>query len=377
MVLNLIKKGNIMSECLVLHVSKTSLAGAPIRIVNALNKYTDYTARLINFMPSSLMDDTNVFEEDLNWQSSSDKPIIRDLIKKADIIHFHHFMDLEFYNPFLINFFKETKPSCKFLRHFHTDKQFIMRNDLDFNKFYPKDNLPRVVIPHYPERTFMDCTIVPNIIPINEAYCMPKTVENKKPIVAYSASMRTSYKKERWATKGYPEVTAKLRELSSKLDFELIEIVGKTFEKAMEIKQNADIVIGDVVTGSYHLTELEALSLGKPCLTYLDGRSVMTFINTFKSSDIPFVNVNIDNLEPALEALIRNKDLRINLGAFSRKWIEKYYNDELLIKHFVELYEKLLNDKPLTRENCFEYTDVKEFLYNEVYDYNWQRLSAE
>ena len=87
--------------------------------------------------------------------------------------------------------------------------------------------------------------------------------------------------------------------------------------------------------------------------------------------------MNIDNLEPALEALIKNKDLRTNLGAFSRKWIEKYYNDELLIKHFVELYEKLLNDKPLTRENCFEYADVKEFLYNAVYDYNWQRLSEE
>jgi len=41
-------------EKLVLHVSKTSLAGAPIRIVNALNKYTDYKARLANFMPSAI-----------------------------------------------------------------------------------------------------------------------------------------------------------------------------------------------------------------------------------------------------------------------------------------------------------------------------------
>ena len=34
---------------------------------------------------------------------------------------------------------------------------------------------------------------------------------------------------------------------------------------------NADIVIGDIVTGSYHLTELEALSMGKPSLMYTIG----------------------------------------------------------------------------------------------------------
>lgn len=366
-----------MAKALVLHISKTSLAGAPIRIVNALNKYTDYAARLVNFMPSELKDGTEVFEEDLNWQNAQDKNEIRNLIKQADIIHFHHFMDLEFFNPFLINFLKETKPGCKFLRHFHTDKQYIAKNDLDFNKFFPKDATPRVVIPHYPERTFMDSVIVPNIIPIYEEYCMPKKVENKKPVVAYSASNKTSYKKERWATKGYPEVSAKLKDLSEKLGFELVEIVDMNFKQAMEVKQNADIVIGDIVTGSYHLTELEALSLGKPCLSYLDGRSVMTFMNTFKSADIPFVNVNIDNMEQALEALINNKDLRENLGKFSREWIEKYYSDEILVKSFMDVYEKLLNDEALCRDESSRFPDVKDFLYNRVYDYNWQRFSEE
>ena len=362
-------------EKLVLHVSKTSLAGAPIRIVNALNKYTDYKARLANFMPSAIDGEIQIYEEDLNWQIESDKSIIRDLVKKADIIHFHHFMEMEFYNPFLINFLKETKPGCKLLRHFHTDKDYISRTDLDFNKYYPNDKLPRVVIPHYPERTFLDCSILPNILPINESYCMPKDVNNTKPIVVYSASNRTSYKQERWATKGYPEVIEKLEHLSEELNFELVEIVRKPFFEAMEIKQNADIVIGDIVTGSYHLTELEALSMGKPTLTYLDGRSVMTFINTFKTKDIPFVNVNIDNLEYALCDLVKNKNLCRNIGNFSREWMEKFYDDKVLIKSFTNIYDKLLNGENIVREGYPEHKDAKEFLYNRVYDYNWMRIT--
>lgn len=367
-----------MNKKLVLHISKTSLAGAPIRIVNALNKYTDYSARLANFMPSFLGDDCSnqIYDEDLNWQIEADKKIIRDLVKQADIIHFHHFMELEFYNPFLINFLKETKPNCKLLRHFHTDKQYISKNDLDFNKYFPNDKLPKVVIPHYPERTFMDCSILPNIIPIHDKLYTPQNTNNEKVVVAYSASNKTSYKQERWATKGYPEVIEKLKDLSQKLDFELTEIVKMPFNQAMQTKQTADIVIGDIVTGSYHLTELEALSMGKPSLTYLDGRSVMTFMNTFKTSEIPFVNVNLDNLEYALKDLVENKTLRNNIGQFSRKWIEKYYDDSILIKEFTNIYDKLLNGENLKRAGYNEDIDVKEFLYNRVYDYNWLRLTS-
>ncbi len=364
-----------MTEKFVLHISKSSLAGAPIRIVNAINQYTDYRARLLNFVPSEINNETQIYDEDLSWQSEDDKKLARELIKKADIIHFHHFMDLEFYNPFVINFLKETKSECKFLRHFHSDKSYIEKTDLDFKKIYPNDKVPRIVIPHYPERGFMDCVIVPNIIPIWEKYCSPVTTDNPKPVVVYSASNKTSYKVERWATKGYPEVMEKLSELKDKLGFELKTIAGIPFKEAMKIKQNADIVIGDIVTGSYHLTELEGLALGKPTLSYLDGRSVMTFVKTFKTDDIPFVNVNIDNLEFALEDLVTNKELRANLGNFSRKWIEKYYDDRVLIKNFTDIYDKLINDIPFSREGCDEDKDVKEFLYHRVYDYNWRRIS--
>lgn len=359
----------------VLHLAKTSLAGAPIRIVEALNKYTNYSARLATYLPITLPNGEYMFREDITWQNPKQRSELLELAKNADIIHMHHYMNTDLTNPFMIDFNKITKPTCKILRHFHSSHSYIAKTEIRFEDNYQKDNLPKVVIPHYPERTFMNLDIVPNIIPIKEPLYMPCETNNTKLKIVYSASNKASRKSDRWATKGYPEVSAVLKQLSEKYDFEYIEINNLTFTKAMEIKKQADIVIGDVVTGSYHLTELEALSQGKPTITYLDGRSVMTFMNTFKTQDIPFINANIDSLEQVISDLISDREFLKQIGKFSRAWIEKYYDDSVLINKFVEIYDKILENKDITRENTKEFYHVKEFLYNTVYDYDWKRTA--
>lgn len=75
---------------LVVHLTYTPLAGAPIRIVNALNAFTNVKARLINLNPNAY--NSRVFPEDLIWQQ--DKNIALSLISAADIIVCHHPMDL-------------------------------------------------------------------------------------------------------------------------------------------------------------------------------------------------------------------------------------------------------------------------------------------
>ena len=361
---------------LVLHIARTSLAGAPIRIVDALNKHTKYEARLAVYLPIRLSDERLMFREDISWENPNQRIEVVELARRADVIHMHHYMNTDITNPFMLDFDHLKKPTCKILRHFHSDRDFLSKTEIRFEESLKKDKNPKVVIPHYPERTFPDLDIVPNIIPINNELYKPVITNNEKPKVVYSASNRTSSKGTRWATKGYPEVSPLLKNLSEKYNFEYIEIHNMTFKDAMLIKQQADIVIGDVVTGSYHLTELEALAQGKPTITYLDGRSVMTFMNTFKTNDIPFVNADINNLEYAIKDLVENPDLRQQIGSFSREWIEKYYDDSELIKKFVQIYDDILSDKPILRKNAENHTAVKNYLYNRVYDYNWLRSNS-
>ena len=199
-------------EKLVLHISKTSLAGAPIRLSDALNKYTKYKSRLLDFMPLTTEDGLYKYPEDLNWHDNAQREEAKKLIKEADIIHFHHYIDIRI-NPFLTYFDKEAKAGCKFIRQFHSPYEFINRTEIRFEENYKKDNLPKVVIPHCAERTFLNLDIVPNIIPIDEEYCRPLKTNNKKLRVLYSASCKTPRLQERWATKGYPELRRKLKKL--------------------------------------------------------------------------------------------------------------------------------------------------------------------
>ena len=154
----------------IVFIACTPLAGAPIRIANALNKHTSFDVRMINLNANAY--GKCVFDEDLSWQN--DKEQCLQLIAQADILHFHHYFDIESENnPFGINF-KKVAPNAKILRHFHTELNQICKW-LNCSKVeILNDKYEKVVIPHCPERTFLETYIVPNIIPISEDLLLPK-----------------------------------------------------------------------------------------------------------------------------------------------------------------------------------------------------------
>lgn len=353
---------------LVIHISFTPLAGAPIRIVQALNQYTDYDVRLINFNPSAY--GTRTFPEDLIWEKDKDECL--ELLSKADIIHAYHFFDFENDNgPFGFNLKQFVKKDCKFVRQFESSLDFVSRCGFTKEKII-NDKYPKIVIPHYPERTFLDAFVVPNIIPINDKILLPKHNENDAVEVFFSASDSNSMWDYRWDAKGLPEVFAKFNSLKTEAKFNLSVIQNTPYEECQKLKQNSDIVIGDTTTGSYHLTDLEALAMGKPTFTYLDGRTQMVLQTLLGCADLPFVNTRLEEIDLPFIELVNNKKLRTEIGNFSRNWIEKYYNEQKLVKIYEDVYEKLLNDEPIHRQNYLKFKQAKTFLYNNLYDLQWE-----
>ncbi len=357
---------------LILFVTATPLAGAPFRIAQALNKYTNFNVRLINLNPNCY--NTRVFPEDLIWEK--DKNECLELISQADIIQFFHFFDFETENnPFGYNFLKNSKPRTKFIRMFSSCLKTTALSSKHAELEIINDKYPKLVIPHYPERTFLNAFIVPNIIPINDEILTPKPfseIQNKKPVVFYSASLPNSMWTSRWDTKGLPEVCEKFKKLKRRFDFDFRVIQNIPYIQCQKIKQQSDIVIGDIVTGSYHLTDLEALSQGKPVFSYLDSRTQFTLQNLLKCEDLPFINTRLEEIDLPFEELIKNEKLRVEIGSFSRFWIEKYYNEQKLVKFYEEAYQKVLNDEPLIRQNYLDFKTAKRFLYNDLYDLQYK-----
>lgn len=351
-----------MSILKVVHLTLTPLAGAPIRIVNALNKYCDISARLINLDP--LCYGNRVFPEDLVW--NTDKAECLDLLSEANIIHIHHWMDLSCSgNPFGINV-QSLNPKAKVIFHAHSNISFIKElfPDFDINKY------ETVVITHCPERDFINAVKLPNIIDENDPLLVPKELTNEKLKVFFSPSSSTPLTKARWNTKGRGHVLRELKSIQREVDFELIVVENTPYLECMKLKQECDIVIDDVITGSFHMTAIEGLSMGKAVVSFMDGRTSQITTSITKSVDLPIINVRLGDLKDVLKRLMGDRDLLREIGRYSRYWIENHYSAKANSALFEEYYRSYLSDDPRAVPEGF--VEAKRFLASTVNDIIWR-----
>jgi len=80
----------------IVHFSKTPCAGSAIRLVNCLNKYTNYDVRLVDLKK------WGIYDSDLIMSESPD--LINELVNTADIIHFHNYLHYDSNDFYPINF---------------------------------------------------------------------------------------------------------------------------------------------------------------------------------------------------------------------------------------------------------------------------------
>jgi 2-polyprenyl-3-methyl-5-hydroxy-6-metoxy-1,4-benzoquinol methylase len=347
----------------VVHLSLTPLAGAPIRIVDALNRHTACHARLINLHPEAY--GARRFPEDLGWTSDTEE--CRAVLADADILHLHHWVDVEF-SPF--GNLRKLAPRAQILRHFHSVIESISMFTGTDEASIRDDPLPQVVIPHCAERDFPNARVVPNLVPEQDAAYQPKETESHPCRVFFSPTLPCSFKDARWDTKGRPEVLRVLRHLVRRRLIQVDLVEGVPFSEAMSRKGHSDLVVDDIVTGAFHLTSLEALAQGKPTLAFLDARSVSVISELTGASRLPWVNVRLEDAAEVIEALATDPDLRRELGQESRQWIEQWYAEKRMVRHFEAVYDELMETGSLQRANRF--TPAQEWLAKTLNDICWQ-----
>jgi hypothetical protein len=352
----------------VVHITKTPLAGSPIRISDCLNKYSKIESRVINLNPNHY--GKRSFKEDLSWFDDKGKAI--SLIKEADILHFHHYFDYASdENAFGFNFVKSIKKDAKIIMHWHSNPNSII--EFSYNK-YTLDDLNNIeynqmVVAQFHESYYPNAMPVPLIVDTN-INC--EHVQNEKPLIFYSPSNSRPSFWERWETKGKPETLRILKKLKRKglANYMLVENVP--FEECMNLRAKADIVIDDLVTGSFHTTSLEALAMGKVTVSYIDSRTQLVLSELVKTSDIPIVNVSIENAYKVLENLCKNKRVRESISKFSRDWLKKYYNEEVMIKHYISAYEDIVKKSVVKNPRYINHREAKLWLYKDVPDLIWK-----
>ncbi len=351
-----------------MHVSRTPLAGSPIRIVNALNAHTSYKARLIDLSPDAY--GARRFPEDLAW--GADRDLAEEAISTADLVHFHHWFDFESArNPFGFDFRAALKPGAHCLMHWHSSPEYIARNTGASVAELVSLDIPQMVVAQYHEAYYPNACPVPLIVDTESEGIELAGTSEGPPSILFAPSTGLSAHAERWESKGRPEVLKILERLSARGLARLELIEGVAFEECQRVMSRADIVIDDVVTGSYHTTSLEALAMGKVAVAYLDSRTQLVLAELTGSTDLPIVNTHLDQLEVVLEALCRDQSLLTELGTFSRAWILEHHARREMISHYTRGYDELLRGGSIENPRYTSHAGAKAFLYRSLPDIRW------
>jgi hypothetical protein len=324
------------------HFALTPLAGSPIRIVNALNRHTSIRARLVTHDTRAYGPRT--FEEDIDWRTGKEQAL--DALEQADVIVLHHFIDLSD-NPFGIDFGRQIGRGKKVVRQFHAAPATIARTfGCDVARIL-SDPLPQLVVAQYHERHYPRARPVPLLVPIDdEAYTplegRPDGNGPRDPVrIFYGPTFAASAWSSRWDTKGAPETRRLLKRLE-RGPGRIVAVVSRDLPHARSLaeRRRSDIVIDEMVTGSFHTSSLESLAQGVPTFAYLDRRTMRTLMELTGTLDLPWMNFRLEEAEGPLRALAADADLRRELGRNSRRWMERYWREDTLVGH----YERAIAD---------------------------------
>lgn len=278
----------------ILHIKTTPIANAPDALSDAINKYTEHYSIV---------------------QTPLDK-----VDGKFDVILFH-------------NKFFSTKGFNKELIMYHSEPFMV---DLKV-----PEHVTKMVIAQYHANLFefKDCNVVRNIIDFKTDIYNPKEINKIK--IGYSPSNKGSF--GAWHNKGYEQTKKILEELKAeykdKIEYDIITDVP--LEECLRRKSECNIIIDEVVTGSYHRSGLEGLALGKLTICNLSPGVQNILMNATGSETIPFYPANIDNLKIRLRNLIEDDGVYTinNIGDENRKWMEQYWSPEKIINEFLKLME--------------------------------------
>ncbi|MBS4194208.1 glycosyltransferase family 4 protein [Lederbergia citri] len=127
-----------------------------------------------------------------------------------------------------------------------------------------------------------------------------------------------------------------IEKLKQEYNFEYKRIEKMSHEEVINIYKDADIIIDQVLCGSYGLLSVESMALGKPVLTYIRPDLISTF-----PAELPIVNSNPDNLYNQVKMLLDNPDKRKELGMKGRQYVEMYHSHDVVVNQLIDIYMNL------------------------------------
>jgi hypothetical protein len=317
----------------VVNVCDNPIAGSPISLSKALNKWSDNQV-WSRHICSTDRNDSRVYDSDLLLGVHSYEEI-RKVMEEADIFHFHsHYSKQTLFNkhPELWDICL-SKPR---VWQAHSQRSITW---MDIEEGVRDPAARHLVIGQYQPREWPECTPVPNIVDITLPELTPYPREWRGPLrVAYSPS-RIGL--TGWDDKGHAETVPILQKFVDRrlLTAEVIHDVP--YRECLTRRGRAHIAIDEIVTGSYHLCSLEALSQGLATMAGLDMLQLQTIKDISGAEWHPWIIAIPETLKHRLAACVQDPAMVYNTAMMGRRWMEKYWHPRDMCQRYVDIYKEM------------------------------------
>ncbi|WP_453990407.1 hypothetical protein [Bacillus nitroreducens] len=182
---------------------------------------------------------------------------------------------------------------------------------------------------HYVKDYYKNVYVVPLACNVDDFQVAYPSVSNNHPLIIHAPTNREF--------KGSDYVESAITKLHNQGNVFTYHILEKmSHDKALAEYLKADIIIDQLLCGTYGMLSVEAMALGKPVVAFIrdDVRQKLP-------ADLPIVQATPDNLDEVLQGLINDPVRRHEIGKASRMYVEKYHSAERVTNELVNIYEKL------------------------------------
>lgn len=296
----------------VIHIKRTNLAQAPNSIDHVLRFYTPIQSKLVYIE---------------NGDANATKKILNRILKhKVNILHFHNK-----YIPNKQN--NKTKPWPNVtaeLIQYHSPTEYVHLDVPKHVKQYVLNQL-HCTMKEYKHLPILMNPIVTSLHNSNRS--------NNKIRIVYSPSVVVD-RPNPLSNKGFTQTSNILNKIKNKIKNKSVEIdiiYNTPHHICMFRKSMATIIIDECVTGGFHKSSLEGLSLGKVVIAYLSDELKE------KHPNLPIISTHISKLENTLQNLINKGKTELEKqGKENKEWFEKNWSNKVVAKYYQQVYEKLI-----------------------------------
>jgi glycosyltransferase involved in cell wall biosynthesis len=140
------------------------------------------------------------------------------------------------------------------------------------------------------------------------------------------------------------------------LQVELVIIEGRSNDEVADLLQTeADILVEQLIFNGYALSGLEGMSSELPVLSNLDDSEYTQLFYLYSFLDeCPILSTTPYTIKDNLRILVKNPELRKQLGRAGRKYVEKYHSNVTAQYMFGEIYKKIWFNQEINLLEMFE-----------------------